>query len=336
MNARERVLALLDGRPIDRLPLMPITMMFAADQIGARYGEYVQDHRVLVEAQIHTARKFGLDYVSAISDPTREAADLGAAVAFYDDQPPAVVEGRALLAEKAVLARLVPPDPHAGGRQQDRIQAIALFNDRLEGERMIEGWIEGPCAQAANLRGIHTLMLDFYDDPEFVEELMDFVTEIESRFARAQIQAGADLIGIGDAAASLVGPKLYARFIEPREKKLAARIRSAGARVRLHICGNTKPILQGMARTGADILDLDSLTPLRMARAAIGSDPVLLGNVAPVDVLRNGTPEGVTAAVAACHTEAGARYIVGAGCEVCRDTPEANLRALCDYAHTHP
>ena len=49
----------------------------AADQIGARYGEYALDHRVMVEAQIHTARKFGFDYVSAISDPAREAADLG-------------------------------------------------------------------------------------------------------------------------------------------------------------------------------------------------------------------------------------------------------------------
>jgi len=43
----------------------------------------------------------------------------------------------------------------------------------------------------------------------------------------------------------------------------------------------------------------------------------------------------VTAAIAQCHRDAGPRYIVGPGCEVPRDTPEANLRALCEYARGH-
>jgi uroporphyrinogen-III decarboxylase len=54
-----------------------------------------------------------------------------------------------------------------------------------------------------------------------------------------------------------------------------------------------------------------------------------------VAVLRNGTPEAVRAKLAACHRAAGERYIVGAGCEVVRDTPEANVRAMVDYARTH-
>jgi len=54
-----------------------------------------------------------------------------------------------------------------------------------------------------------------------------------------------------------------------------------------------------------------------------------------VRVIRNGTPEDVTREIAACHQQAGARFIVGPGCEVPRDTPEANLRALVAYAHEH-
>ncbi|HOW67911.1 MAG TPA: uroporphyrinogen decarboxylase family protein, partial [Verrucomicrobiota bacterium] len=67
MNGRQRILAHLDGQSVDRLPLMPITMMYAADQVGAKYGAYAKDHRVLVEAQLATAEKFGFDYVSVIS-----------------------------------------------------------------------------------------------------------------------------------------------------------------------------------------------------------------------------------------------------------------------------
>jgi Uroporphyrinogen decarboxylase (URO-D) len=75
------------GRP-DRLPLMPITMMFAADRLGVKYSEYARNHEVLVEGQIRTAEEFGFDHVSSISDPAREAADYGAQVQWYDDQPP--------------------------------------------------------------------------------------------------------------------------------------------------------------------------------------------------------------------------------------------------------
>ena len=92
MNGRERVTAMLTGAETDRLPLMPITMMFAADRIGAKYRDYARDHRVLAEAQIATAEAFGLDYVSAISDPAHEASDLGAEIQWFDDQPPATFE----------------------------------------------------------------------------------------------------------------------------------------------------------------------------------------------------------------------------------------------------
>ena len=115
MTGRERILALIDGGAVDHLPLMPITMMFAAGRIGAKYRDYVTDHRVLAGAQMHTACEFGFDYVSAISDPAREAADLGAAIEWFDDQPPAIVETRALLSDKAPWTDWSCPIPWAAG-----------------------------------------------------------------------------------------------------------------------------------------------------------------------------------------------------------------------------
>jgi uroporphyrinogen-III decarboxylase len=67
----------------------------------------------------------------------------------------------------------------------------------------------------------------------------------------------------------------------------------------------------------------------------MGPDQILLGNVNPVTVLRNSNQEQVASVIAECHRDAGARFIVGAGCEVPRDTPVDNLRALCAYAHSH-
>ncbi|HWH71252.1 MAG TPA: uroporphyrinogen decarboxylase family protein, partial [Candidatus Sulfotelmatobacter sp.] len=123
MTSRERILAHLQGRPVDRLPLMPITMMFAGDLAGVRYGDYCRNYRQLVAAQIQTAETFGFDYVSCISDPAREAEDCGAAIAWFDNQPPAIVEDQARLTDKTALAGLKVPDPLGGGRMTDRVRA---------------------------------------------------------------------------------------------------------------------------------------------------------------------------------------------------------------------
>jgi len=330
MNGRQRVLAMLDGSAVDRLPLMPITMMFAADCLGAPYGRYAADHRVMADAQIRTAEKF--DYVSVISDPAREAADCGATVHFFDDQPPAIDETHALLVDKGRLARLKVPDPLGGGRMTDRVQAAALLHERVAAQRVVEGWIEGPCAEAADLRGINRLMTDFFDDPPFVRDLFEFILDMETRFAAAQASTGVELIGIGDAAASLVGPRIYEEFVLPYERRLIDAVHALRVKVRLHICGNTRRILAQIGTLGCELVDIDYMVPLDEARRAMGPRQALAGNLHPVAAVRNGTPQGIAAALAECHRHSGPRYVVAAGCEIPRDTPAANVLAMRDFA----
>lgn len=332
MNGRDRVLNHLQGKPVDRAPVMPITMQFACDLIGAKYRDYEMDYRVLAEGQLRVAEQFDFDYVNTMSDPGREAADCGAVLEYFENSPAALVEDRALLGDKAQLASLKIPDPHGGGRMTNGINAIALLRQKVGQDKIVEGWIEGPMAEAADLRGINTVMLDFYDDPDFVRDLFAFVVEMELRFAKGQVEAGVDLIGVGDAAASLIGPELYYQFVWPYEKKLIDGLHALGARARLHICGNTRFALKGMGQLGCEIVDLDFLSPVAQGRAEMGPDQIILGNVNPVTVVRNGTPDDVHRSLAACHREAGARFVIGPGCEIPRDTPHENVRAFAEYS----
>src|SRR5271157_266804 len=155
MNSRERIFAMLEGTAVDHLPAMPITMMFAADQVGAKYLEYATDYHVQVEGQIRVAERFGVDHVSVISDPCCEAADLGATLKFFPDQPPAIDEENALLKDKAKLASLEVPDPARPGRMRNRAEGVKLLKERVGNDKVVEGWIEGPCAEGADLRGIN-------------------------------------------------------------------------------------------------------------------------------------------------------------------------------------
>jgi len=333
-DSRELVRAHLAGAEVDRLPVMPITMMFAARVAGIPYADYCRDASQLARAQALVAERFGFDHVSCISDPTREAGDLGAAIEWFTDQPPAIDETNALLAEPRDLARLRAADPRGGGRMTDRLRAAELLRAGAGSSRIVEGWVEGPIAEAADLRGINSLMLDFYDDPAFVEDLFDFATQMAMAFAAAQVEAGVDIVGIGDAAASLVGPSIYEELVWPHEKRLVDHIHGLGALVRLHICGNTRRSVGAMARLGADIVDLDSLVPLDSARADAGPDQVLLGNLNPVTELMASTPAAIEGLFAERHRQVGPRYVVGAGCEVPAATPPENVDALVAFART--
>jgi len=330
MNGRERILAMLAGQSTDRPPVMPITMMFAADRVGAVYREYATDYRILADAQLRIAEEFDIDHVNVMSDPATEAADCGATVVYSEDQPPALDETNALLQDKTKLVRLKIPNL-TEGRMGNRLKILETYRQRVLGEKLIEGWVEGPCAEGADLRGINTLMLDFYDDAGFVRDLFTFCNSMALAFAQEQVTRGAELIGVGDAAASLVGPEIYREFVWPFEKQLVNGLHDLGTRVRLHICGNISASLSDIGQLGCDIVDLDSMVPVDKAREAMGEHQVLLGNVDPVRVVKNGTPAAVTAAIAECHRQAGANFIIGAGCEIPRGTPPANLLALTQY-----
>jgi MtaA/CmuA family methyltransferase len=332
---RERVFNLLEGKAADHLSVMPITMQFAADAVGKKYHDYATDYKVLVEGQIKVAEEFDFDHVSVISDPAREAADCGAKIIYSEDSPPAIDNNNALLADKSKLAALKVPDPLGGGRMHDRVKGAELFKEKVGKDKIIEGWIEGPCAEAADLRGINTLMTDFYDDPVFVRDLFEFVIEMELGFAKAQVEAGVDVMGLGDAAASLVGPAIYEEIVWLYEKKLIDGVHELGAAVWLHICGDTRAILEGIGKLGCEIVDLDYPVPVAEAREKMGPGQILLGNLDPVSVVRDGNPEQIYKAIEKCHNEAGGNFIVGAGCEITRDTAAENLRVLTDYALSH-
>lgn len=72
MESLDRYLCMLKGEAVDFVPRVPILMQFAAESIGSNYGAFASDYRVLVEANLHCAEVFGMDQVSAISDPYRE------------------------------------------------------------------------------------------------------------------------------------------------------------------------------------------------------------------------------------------------------------------------
>jgi len=104
-----------------------------------------------------------------------------------------------------------------------------------------------------------------------------------------------------------------------------------GAKVRLHICGNTTHLLESMGRLGADMIDLDYPVDLAHARAQMGPRQVIAGNLHPVQIMKLGSPATITAALRDCEKAGGPCWAIGAGCEIPRGTPRENFLALTRY-----
>jgi uroporphyrinogen decarboxylase len=169
-------------------------------------------------------------------------------------------------------------------------------------------------------------MMDLVMRPAWLRELLEKCTEVAIAFAIAQIDAGAHVIGLGDAVASQVSPRMYRQFALPYEQRIFAVIKAKGAIPRLHICGNITHLLPDIGRTGADIVDLDWMVNLHEAAVTVNG-LALCGNLDPVAVFLQGTPETVYAGIlenaAVCYP----RWISAAGCEIPEQTPAENLLA---------
>lgn len=328
MNAKERLYARLAGKPVDKIPNLNIVMLFAAQHAGIRYGDFCGDYRSLVTAQEKTAIDFGLDILSTMSDPFRETYDFGAPVSFVLDDLP-VCRG-ALLQEASDWRKLKHYDPMQSTRMLDRIKACALFKESHGEEYPILGWVEGCFAEFCDLATVSEGMMMLIDEPEETKAAFDFLLEQQLENARAQIAAGADVIGIGDAVASLVSISAYREFVLPYETRLIRGIQAMGGKVKLHICGNINHILPDMVDTGAEIVDIDYMVDLGRALKLAEGKCSICGNLNPAATILASSVDDVKRATIACLEQAAdsRTFLFSGGCEVPRFTPKENVLAM--------
>jgi MtaA/CmuA family methyltransferase len=324
MNSLQRIKNVISGEPIDRTPNLDIFMIRAVHHLGIPLSKYYLDYRVLCEVNIAALEAFDLDIVQAISDPYREACDVGLEVEFPFDEMP--MHQSLLIREPEDLAKLHFPVQNFGARMTDRLEGIRAMREQVGDEVAVMGWVEGAFAEAADLRGINEIMTDVYIRPEWLKELLEKCVEMEIAFACAQVDAGAHMIGLGDAVASLISPRMYREFALPYQQRIFDAVKAKGAIPRLHICGKTAHIHKDMAQSGAQIVDVDWVNDLKKASEALDG-LVVCGNLDPVSVFLQGTPKAVYNGVLENAKTGGMRWISAGGCEIPDETPIENLRA---------
>jgi len=190
------------------------------------------------------------------------------------------------------------------------------------GERgMIRGLIPGfdvygqaGCWQdAAILYGIKELILDTFDDPEWVHSFLKVLMERKKHFIQSMEGAKYDLIehGGGDASSTVISPKIFEEFVAPYDAELVEAAHQVGQRIVYHTCGGMMPILEMIADMNPDAME--TFTPPAMggdveldkAKKRIGHRVCMIGGFDQFHYLKDCPPEETRRAVRRCFNEAG-------------------------------
>jgi uroporphyrinogen-III decarboxylase len=147
-------------------------------------------------------------------------------------------------------------------------------------------------------------------------------------FAKAQLEAGCDIIGMGDAICSQIDPTTYANFVKDRQKEIVDFIHDQDGLVKLHICGDITHLLGEIKDLEVDILDLDWQVDLEEAYNIVGSDVIRCGNINPVEIQNGSYDEVKDMSGNLVKKEKHRKYILSAGCEITVNTPPENLKAM--------
>ena len=159
-----------------------------------------------------------------------------------------------------VLDGLVLPEPTLARYTFPDAQGAALFGDipgqlaAQPGKFRVYPIGFSLYERAWTLRGMENLMMDFYEHPAFVHELLDAIADFNIAVVRNAVRQDIDAVYFGDdwgAQHGLqMGPALWKEFIYPRLRRMYAAVRGAGKFVMIHSCGDVDELFDDLIGIG--------------------------------------------------------------------------------------
>ena len=171
----------------------------------------------------------------------------------------------------------------------------------------------GTWQDACCIVGTQRMIMETYDDPGWVHELLKILQGRKKVFIRSLKGARYDILelGGGDASTTVISPKLFERFVAPYDSELIALAHEAGQRIVYHTCGGMMPILEQVAGMGPDAMetftppDMGGDVDLAEAKRRVGDKVCMIGGFDQFHFFTGCTPEETRAEVRRCFEAAG-------------------------------
>lgn len=255
-TSRDRVVAAYKRSFADRVPAYPIVASFAGTLDGLSIEEYCTNVPRAITAMLNYYERYQPDVVLAYNDLAKEAEAFGCRVKYSDYVVPSI-DQHVLARDKGLLAGLAMPDPYRTARLPGFLeQCEALVKARLPAA--IGAVAVGPWTIAMLLRNPETMLLDTFEDPSFIHDLMRVTTDFCTAWGDAIVKTGIGLsFSEPTASISLISPENYREFVAPYHRELVNHFKARKVGVTTHICGTTYPIFEDLIGCGFSTVSFD-------------------------------------------------------------------------------
>ncbi|MFH1929997.1 MAG: MtaA/CmuA family methyltransferase [Pseudomonadota bacterium] len=337
MNAKERVMAVLNHQEPDRMPCFGANSTVTYEQMDKVQAFWPEGHEkaeTMAKLAMAAYTVLGFDAVRVPFSQTFEAEALGCkikpgrcvggkeGIPGIDHPPPYKIDDTPEF----------PDDFLSRGTIPELLKAVRIIKEELGDEVPVVAGIIGPFTIAGALIDTVPLLKATFKTPEKIRPWLDIGEKAGTAMANALIDAGADIICCEDMTASpeLIAPKTYGDYeVEYQRRQFEA----ISVPTILHICGKVDSIVEWMGQTGADVLSLEPKADLKLAREKCGPDTIFLGGVDVATTLFLGDPDAVRQDAEKSIAEG--IQILAPGCAVGPGTPNKNLLTMVEVAKEH-
>jgi len=331
LTKKERMRRVLFHEPVDRLPTQINYTQALGQKMAQHYGIHMLD---LPEHFGNHLVRVDLQFESKVSDDGKVKYDWWGAGFKVDEEGyfPSVNP----LVDSKDLDAYPWPDPNVPELLDS---ASHIIKDNAGQHFIVPNFGFALFERAWTLRGFDTFLLDMALEPDFVEELLEHILEIQLVLIHRFIDLGVDGGYFGDDYGAqqnmLFSPQMWRQFIEPRLARMFAPFREAGLPIIMHSDGQIQEVIPDLIEIG-----LTALNPVQpevldhsWLRSTFGTKLAYYGGISTQTVLPYGSPEDVKTAMRDCIEQLspdGTGLIIAPSHRMMTDIPLENIDALLD------
>lgn len=331
MDSKKLVLDAIYNREVERIPWVPFVGCHAASLIDVDCESYFKNADYIVKGVSKAFDLYQPDGLPSLFDLQIEAEAMGCKLVYAKDNPPAVASH--VLEDGAKLSDLKIPT-EKDGRFPVALDATRRIVKELGDKIAIYGLITGPFTLALHLKGTD-IFFDMMDEPEEVEELMEFCKQVCINTAKMYIDAGVDVVAVVDPMTSQISPSNFADFVSPYVAPVFDYIREQGKASSFFVCGNAKRNIEEMCKTKPDNISIDENIPLEYVVETCQPYGVSVGgNIKLTLTMLFGTRMDNVNDAKNCMQIGGKKgFILAPGCDMPYATPIENVKAITSTVH---
>ncbi|WP_297280846.1 uroporphyrinogen decarboxylase family protein [uncultured Anaerococcus sp.] len=332
MTSDQRLRAYFNGERVDHLPynIMSLDVVYGLNMgYSLKETEDVDNRIKIIKNRTEEYKVYG---ISEGLNLRAMGYAIGSTGIFPNDDIDHV--DHYILSDKLDMDLIELPDPYNNKLLKKKLEDAKKLKENFP-DQAISTFVAGPISTAAAIRPISKLLRDLRKNPEGVKELLEFCVNANMKWVEAfKNEFGpvgvmiADPVGCDD----ILSPKQVDEFSYPYIKDLTTRLyKLNGIKPNLHICGHTDRQWEMISKLDIGSFSLDNCHDLTECKEKIENSLSLMGNVPPVEVMRNGSIDDVIESVKQCIKDGADNkngYICATGCGTPAGTPKENLDAF--------